>query len=117
MEKINIPLVFEGESNIFNSNERGFFDCDVFNRRIPIPLQFFKPLISVHSLEDIPNLDWFIFPIIIDEPFMLLPTLANSDNPKYGFWSLVPDKIIESLKRSEERRVGKECRSRWSPYH
>ena len=23
----------------------------------------------------------------------------------------------ESLERSEERRVGKECRSRWSPYH
>ena len=23
----------------------------------------------------------------------------------------------EALKRSEERRVGKECRSRWSPYH
>ena len=23
----------------------------------------------------------------------------------------------EVLKRSEERRVGKECRSRWSPYH
>src|SRR2546426_3082021 len=22
-----------------------------------------------------------------------------------------------SLERSEERRVGKECRSRWSPYH
>src|SRR2546429_7652618 len=22
-----------------------------------------------------------------------------------------------SMKRSEERRVGKECRSRWSPYH
>ena len=24
---------------------------------------------------------------------------------------------IEYLTRSEERRVGKECRSRWSPYH
>ena len=24
---------------------------------------------------------------------------------------------IENVKRSEERRVGKECRSRWSPYH
>src|SRR2546422_10809819 len=23
----------------------------------------------------------------------------------------------EDFKRSEERRVGKECRSRWSPYH
>ena len=26
-------------------------------------------------------------------------------------------KIGEAVKRSEERRVGKECRSRWSPYH
>ena len=25
--------------------------------------------------------------------------------------------IIKILPRSEERRVGKECRSRWSPYH
>ena len=25
--------------------------------------------------------------------------------------------LIELLLRSEERRVGKECRSRWSPYH
>ena len=24
---------------------------------------------------------------------------------------------IEQRSRSEERRVGKECRSRWSPYH
>ena len=23
----------------------------------------------------------------------------------------------ETAERSEERRVGKECRSRWSPYH
>ena len=27
------------------------------------------------------------------------------------------DKINEVHRRSEERRVGKECRSRWSPYH
>src|SRR3712207_9412844 len=25
--------------------------------------------------------------------------------------------VKEEKKRSEERRVGKECRSRWSPYH
>ena len=24
---------------------------------------------------------------------------------------------FDILERSEERRVGKECRSRWSPYH
>ena len=25
--------------------------------------------------------------------------------------------LLVKLNRSEERRVGKECRSRWSPYH
>ena len=25
--------------------------------------------------------------------------------------------VITGFDRSEERRVGKECRSRWSPYH
>ena len=36
----------------------------------------------------------------------------------------IPDEEVENIKtvgdivkRSEERRVGKECRSRWSPYH
>ena len=27
------------------------------------------------------------------------------------------DSLLSSRERSEERRVGKECRSRWSPYH
>ena len=25
--------------------------------------------------------------------------------------------VVTGRRRSEERRVGKECRSRWSPYH
>ena len=29
----------------------------------------------------------------------------------------LPDSFTGSKERSEERRVGKECRSRWSPYH
>ena len=27
------------------------------------------------------------------------------------------EEAVDELRRSEERRVGKECRSRWSPYH
>ena len=30
---------------------------------------------------------------------------------------LSPESCLDMLGRSEERRVGKECRSRWSPYH
>src|SRR2546430_3882683 len=35
-----------------------------------------------------------------------------------AFWSDRPGVLAgRDLQRSEERRVGKECRSRWSPYH
>ena len=42
------------------------------------------------------------------------------DNPiKMGTQSYISQSGIEAINniRSEERRVGKECRSRWSPYH
>ena len=29
----------------------------------------------------------------------------------------LPEELVVAGFRSEERRVGKECRSRWSPYH
>ena len=36
-------------------------------------------------------------------------------SPESSFLEMF-DELNETL-RSEERRVGKECRSRWSPYH
>ena len=38
-------------------------------------------------------------------------TIAYKDVPT------VVDFSLDMAGRSEERRVGKECRSRWSPYH
>ena len=41
----------------------------------------------------------------------------------YAFCRIADDvvdqesKLKNPIQRSEERRVGKECRSRWSPYH
>ena len=47
-------------------------------------------------------------------PLISAPLLAmRLDNTLITPGSLLPDLVI----RSEERRVGKECRSRWSPYH
>ena len=63
-------------------------------------------------------------------PLMILNCLAEKNLPVYGKgdnvrdWLYVEDHchaiktVLEKGKvRSEERRVGKECRSRWSPYH
>ena len=39
-------------------------------------------------------------------------------DPAIPLQGIYPDKTItQKDTRSEERRVGKECRSRWSPYH
>ena len=35
----------------------------------------------------------------------------------YGKLYIANDNADGQIVRSEERRVGKECRSRWSPYH
>ena len=45
---------------------------------------------------------------------ILSPTAIDTKSRDY----IVVDGVFHAyLYRSEERRVGKECRSRWSPYH
>src|SRR3712207_7659391 len=48
---------------------------------------------AAEEVVQVPRTDWLIQPILAVIPLQLLAY------------------------RSEERRVGKECRSRWSPYH
>ena len=44
--------------------------------------------------------------------------LEKSDVSFEVFDGIEPNPITDNIMaRSEERRVGKECRSRWSPYH
>ena len=42
--------------------------------------------------------------------------LNSSDDSVYGKYNQLTKCGFSNI-RSEERRVGKECRSRWSPYH
>ena len=45
-----------------------------------------------------------------DEIGLEYPEVVDKFLKEYGMLNINPG-------RSEERRVGKECRSRWSPYH
>src|SRR3989475_9431284 len=54
--------------------------------------------------------------------FGFIAVTCSSTNVVGGF--LITDRMLKMFRkapspaeRSEERRVGKECRSRWSPYH
>ena len=69
----------------------------------------------------------FLFCILFPLPSPLSPILYAADftyiqpgiraNSMGGAFSAIADDPYAIFYRSEERRVGKECRSRWSPYH
>ena len=46
-----------------------------------------------------------------------LPKRDHRKALRYGLVGAFAFRIVATVLRSEERRVGKECRSRWSPYH
>ena len=74
----------------------------------------FKKAILVNGWEGDQDNNWFpwLKQELINRGYeVVAPQLPDSDHPKLEPW------VNTLTKRSEERRVGKECRSRWSPYH
>src|SRR5260221_12294628 len=58
------------------------------------------------------TVDYIVGEVVIRNPAALIP--GANVQVKYETNDLFQ---LASKTRSEERRVGKECRSRWSPYH
>src|SRR2546430_14959533 len=58
---------------------------------------------------------WTTSPANHNPGLVVRPLFANSSLLGSTYAGSRP--VTRSVKRSEERRVGKECRSRWSPYH
>src|SRR5260370_40332573 len=54
---------------------------------------------------------------IIDTETQTARTVETDGNGFYTVTNLPVGPYTLEASRSEERRVGKECRSRWSPYH
>ena len=68
-------------------------------------------------------LAWSVFQLYVSSPLVLeITPWMNADVVKRvhvsfaGFLAFLTYPAFKRS-RSEERRVGKECRSRWSPYH
>src|SRR2546422_670823 len=62
-------------------------------------------------IDEVPVCAWGLVPpsLISDRAYLWLYVTDAVEANKFIF--------IRWSQRSEERRVGKECRSRWSPYH
>ena len=64
----------------------------------------------------------FLLAIILSAILSVFLILKSLEKDVVFFLSPTDVKVLKTIdtkkiRRSEERRVGKECRSRWSPYH
>ena len=82
-------------------------------KRIPVPMRFARnrDMGEGMGFDAVVRLDQFAYHGVRDE---FRESMSPQDAKQRPF---VFDIQILSHRRSEERRVGKECRSRWSPYH
>src|SRR6202030_4849179 len=88
-------------------SKRGGFIAQLAVLAIMVILLGVVALVVVNALKSSP---WATFTLAMTIPIALLLGLYLR--------FVRPGRVLEgSLMRSEERRVGKECRSRWSPYH
>src|SRR3712207_9299282 len=58
-----------------------------------------------------------VYPDRREKAHSVLRYLSLSKHCKWGCRTNRVNRTERKRERSEERRVGKECRSRWSPYH
>src|SRR5260221_9856394 len=69
-------------------------------------------VISVDTIRELPESKGYnAILVVVDRRIHAVPTVTTIDSAG------VTHLFLEHVWRSEERRVGKECRSRWSPYH
>ena len=103
---------------LFNIQSNLSEECAENKERI-IDCKKIANFVEVHDNFDPPQLTENM--VVVDGLFG-----AGLSKPLYGGFSALvkyinqsPCKVvsIDMTTRSEERRVGKECRSRWSPYH
>ena len=88
----------------------------------PIPLVYCEKCGWVPIKEEdlplkLPELDDYEPAETGESPLSKIDSFVNTTCPKCKGHTVRETNTMPQHRRSEERRVGKECRSRWSPYH
>src|SRR3989441_6053719 len=88
--------------------------CKVNGSGATATLACSQPIVAAIS-SDCETLDSFTFCSFLDKEFLSIDAVRGRLYMSYTEFG--PSTGFSGVIRSEERRVGKECRSRWSPYH
>src|SRR3712207_9113040 len=104
MSTVSMPRLRSGSGRLYSGYWRVTFPWKRCLRVTPIPFSIPCPTCGIRTF------------LLQDEHRAGRDEQPNEGN---GYEDLPPEvhELVHPQPRSEERRVGKECRSRWSPYH
>ena len=95
-----------------------YLTFSIGNEDYGIEIKYVTEIIGIQVITEIPELPNYVKGIINLRgkiiPVMDVRLRFKKEPLAYNDRTCV---IVVDIRRSEERRVGKECRSRWSPYH
>ena len=85
----------------------------------------YKSINVIHHINKLKNKNHMIISVDAEKAFgkiqhrFMIKSLqkVGTEGTYLNIIKAIYDKPTANIIRSEERRVGKECRSRWSPYH
>ena len=124
-DALNIPHISTGDlfrANISQGTELGKQAQEYMDAGKLVPTEVTANMVRAR-LEEGDAANGFVldgFPRTIEQADLLEEMLKEKDLKLDAVinYQVSEDVVVERmLSRSEERRVGKECRSRWSPYH
>ena len=119
---LSVIDIVAGQFNLFVNRERVL---DIFPNINDIDLfiidEFYK-IANSKKDDRVSHLNIAFYKIMKFKPQLLFltPIVENISEDfirKYDIQFYRTEYSLVNAERSEERRVGKECRSRWSPYH
>src|SRR3712207_9582375 len=109
-------MIFVGQDPSVDETRQSGPRVEPIDRTAPVPQSKKSPLACLRGRDLIPCVSELLCEgfaedvVVVDDQdaFVFIHAHGNL---------LVPSHSYAASMRSEERRVGKECRSRWSPYH
>jgi hypothetical protein len=98
------------KTNVWFPQSTGYFDNDIHNcldygRQIPWMFQIFIDDLNIISPHEIDKVDSFIYPVLMQEPYVQIRSLIANHHDDFGFWSLIDPRVTESLRAGKGRIV------------
>lgn len=100
---INLVYDHDWKPNVWFPRATGYIPTDIhvcpdLDRQIPWIFQIFLPDLNLISPHQIDTVDSFIYPVLMQDPYLQIRSLICNHHDDFGFWSMIDKRVVQSLR-------------------